>query len=786
MKELLRYTMKRPLVCFSLSLIAGIICTNLTHSYLFAFLSCAILAMIAFVLLKDRDNSKFIIVGIALFYIIGAVYYLYSYNRNLAKYEEFVGKNVVIKGYVDSTPEIRDSTIRYIIKTEEIWPKEDLGQKKKVRGKVLLSMQKSNDIQLFEYGREIKVSGKINIPKGKTNPRGFDYRKYLNHSGVSATIFVVDRNIHLQDSVKGNIFVKAGLSIRERIVNVINQSLPPQQAGLLNGMLIGYREGLTDEVEDVFSRSGLTHLMAVSGANVAFIMLPLIFAFKKLRLRQDVYNIIIIGILVMFTFITGFEPSVLRAVIMAIVILVGQILKRETEIFTSIAFAAILLLLCNPGSLFNIGFQLSFAATISLVLFYPNLKNMLNFSFLPEFITDVLGSTLAAQIGVLPVTVFYFNKISLVSILSNLIVAPVVEFITIMGSLMALLGQIHIIFSVLIGYCNNALLSFVLFVTKTTAELPYSVITVSTPSIALVIVYYIVILFLFWYKPKYKVKLNYKYCTLAGVVSIMLIVLNILWPKGMEVVFLDVGQGDGAFIRTFSGKTVLIDGGPESAGENTVVPFLLDYGTTKIDLVVVTHGHDDHYKGLLSVLENFKVGSLIIPDVDIDEGLLDTVEIANKRKISVEKCEKGDVITLDNRTYIEVLHPKEGSYIDESNINNNSLVLKLNFKDVSILFTGDIEKEAERLLYEDKANLEADVLKVAHHGSSTSSTEAFLDTVNPDVAVISVGKNNFGHPSKEVLDRMDIRNIYVLRTDISGAIILKTYGEKIRLRKSVE
>ncbi|GAE86894.1 late competence protein ComEC [Acetivibrio straminisolvens JCM 21531] len=151
---------------------------------------------------------------------------------------------------------------------------------------------------------------------------------------------------------------------------------------------------------------------------------------------------------------------------MAIIILVGQILKRETDIFTSIAFAAILLLLLNPGSLFNIGFQLSFAATISLVLFYSNLKNMLSFGFLPEFITDVLASTLAAQIGVLPITVFYFNKISLVSILSNLIVAPIVEFITIMGSLMALLGQIHIIFSVLIGFCNNALLSFVLFVTK--------------------------------------------------------------------------------------------------------------------------------------------------------------------------------------------------------------------------------------------------------------------------------------------------------------------------------
>lgn len=777
--------MQRPLVFFSLSLIVGIICTNLTHSYLFAVLSCATIGIIAFVLLKDRDGGKFIVAGITLFYLIGAVYYLYSYNHNLYKYEEFAGKNVVIRGYIDSAPEIKGSKITYILKTEEIWSKQDADQKKKVKGKIRFSMQRSEDIQLLEYGREIKISGKISIPKGKTNPGGFDYRKYLSHSGVSATIFAVDRNIHPQKSVKGNILVRAGLSIRERIVDVIDRSLPPQQAGLLNGMLIGYREGLTEEVEDVFSRSGLTHLMAVSGANVAFIMLPLIFVFKKLRLRQNVSNIIIIGILVMFTFITGFEPSVLRAVIMAIVVLLGRILKRDTEIFTSIAFAAIVLLMLNPGSLFNIGFQLSFAATISLVLFYPNLKNMLNFSFVPEFITDVLAATLAAQIGVLPISVFYFNKISLVSILSNLIVAPVVEFITILGSLMALLGQIHIVFSVLIGYCNNTLLSFVLFATKTTAQMPYSVITISTPSIALVIIYYIVILYLFWYKPKHNSKLNYKYSALVGLAAMVLIAFNLFWPKGMEVVFLDVGQGDGAFIRTCSGKTVLIDGGPESAGENTVVPFLLDYGASKVDLVVVTHGHDDHVQGLLPVLEDFKVGSLVVPDVDFEEGLLTAVEIAEKRKIPVEKCEKGDTITLDDRTYIEVLHPKKGAYINDSNQNNNSLVLKLNYEDVSILFTGDIEKEAEKLLFEDAVDLEADVLKVAHHGSSTSSTEEFLDMVDPDAVIISVGKNNFGHPSEEVLERMDIKDLYVLRTDICGAIVLKSYGEEIRIRKSV-
>lgn len=778
--------MKRPLVLFSLSLIAGIVSTNITHSYLFAVLSCLVVALVLLVLLNNKKGSTFVLIGMVLFYLVGAVYYLYTYNRNLHKFEAYAGKPVLIKGYIDSAPNIKESRITYLLKVEEIEIKGEPKQKKKIQGKIQLSMQLGDTLTLLDYGREIMVSGKLNIPKGRTNPGGFDYRSYLCHSGVSATLFATERNIHLQDSIKGNLLVKAGLSAQDRIVRVINGSLPPQQAGLLNGMLIGYREGLTEEVEDVFSRSGLSHIMAVSGANVAFIMLPLVFIFKKLRLKKTVSNILIIGILIMFTFITGFEPSVLRAVIMAIVVLVGQIIKRETEIYTSIAFAAVVLLLYNPGGLFSIGFQLSFAATISLVLFYKNIKSMIDFSFIPEFIVDVLASTLAAQVGVLPITVFYFNKISIISILSNLIVLPVVEFITILGALMAVLGQVHIGLSILLGYCNNALLSFVLFATKVTAELPYSVVTVSTPSIMLIIVYYIAVFYFLWYRPKYKVKLHFRYYALAGAFTIAVIMLNLFLPKGMEVVFLDVGQGDCAFIKTQGGKTVLIDGGPDYAGENAVVPFLLDYGVSKLDLVVLTHGHDDHAKGILPVFDYFTVDNVVMPDTVLEERLIDVYGIAIEKNIPVEGCEKGDVINLDRKTYIEVLHPKEDFYIQESSQNNNSLVLMLCYGDVRILFTGDIEKEAEALLVKDMTELDADVLKVAHHGSPTSSTEEFIDKVMPAVAVISVGNNNFGHPSDAVLDLFESKDIEVLRTDLCGAIVLKTRGKDIILNKEIK
>ncbi|NLL04266.1 MAG: DNA internalization-related competence protein ComEC/Rec2 [Clostridiaceae bacterium] len=783
--------MNRPLVLLSISFMSGILLANLTRSYWFMLYSCILLILSAIVYSRFRDGLKFLLSGIIIIYLFGGLYYLYTYNQNADKFIKYAGEQVYIKGYIDSAPNVDSSKVVYQLKTEEVGIQ---GHKEldKVKGKIMLSTSSQNS-DFIDYGTEVTVSGTLNIPKDRTNPAGFSYRSYLSHNGISATIFVMDYNIKIGDKNKGNFLIQLGLDLRARIVNVINRSLPPQQAGLLNGMLIGYKQDLSEEVQEAFSISGLSHIMAVSGSNVGFIVLPLVFLFKKLKIRQKYANIAIIVVLILFILVTGFEPSVLRAVIMAIVILIGQMIWRDTEIFTSISFAALVLLLYNPGILFNIGFQLSFAATISLVLFYKNLKQMLSFKFIPSFIVDVLAATISAQIGVLPITVFYFNTVSVVSIISNLLVVPVVEFITILGSLMAILGQIHIVFSILLGYINNVLLSFVLYVTKFSADMPWAVKTIITPSILMVICYYAVIMYFFWYRPKYNTKLNIKYCIIVFLLIFGTFIFSALIPKGLEVVFLDVGQGDSAFIRTSKGKTILIDGGgyssasanSTSVGENIVIPFLLDYGVDRVDLIVATHGHDDHMQGLIPVMKKMKVGNLIIPQVPLDSGLKKLYDIAQEEKIKVQMCAKGDVIKLDNWTRLDVLWPKEDALIRESASNNNSLLLKLSFRDVKILFTGDIEKEAEEIIIKDNVDLKSDVLKVAHHGSDTSTTEAFLECTNPDIAVISVGKNNFGHPSKVVLNRLEERQIIEFRTDHDGAIVLKTYGSDIKVKRTV-
>ena len=258
-------------------------------------------------------------------------------------------------------------------------------------------------------------------------------------------------------------------------------------------MLIGYREGLTDEMQEAFSDAGLLHVMAVSGANVAFLAEPLSFLLKLLRIRKRAANLIIIAFLNLFACVAGFEPSVLRAVSMACVLLLAAVIYREPDIYTTIAVSCIIMLVISPYMLFNIGFQLSYAATLGIVMLYGNISKVIRCRFIPGKAADVIAATLAAQIGVFPVTLIHFNKFSVISVIPNILAAPLLGIITVLGALMALLGQFTPVLSVLIGYLNNILLSTVLYITKWSASLSFASVRMVTPPIAAVIIYYSVV-----------------------------------------------------------------------------------------------------------------------------------------------------------------------------------------------------------------------------------------------------------------------------------------------------
>lgn len=789
--------MKRPLALATISLVVGILTGKAFNSVFFAVLSVSVGILIGLVLFYKSKRILCMLMITLLFYATGYFEFLYVKNTSIKKFEGFYGENVTIRGFIDSSRDINGAKVNFRVKTVEITSG---NVTKKVSGKVLFTTLNDENAVKFDYGREIEINGKLNLPSVERNPGGFNYRDYLARSGVSATIFSKSESVKTGEIKKGNFLVKTGIDIRDKMVKIIGKCLPEQHAGLLSAMLVGYREGLSKEMEEEFSDAGISHIIAVSGTHVVFIMAPLSLIFKKLRFNEKVTSIIIIIVLIMFVFITGFQASVLRAVIMGVVMLTGRILRRETDTLTSISFAAMLLLLYNPYNLFDIGFQLSFAATLSLVLFYKSISDQIksvleriNLSYIPDILTDNVAITLAAQIGVLPITVLYFNKISTFSVITNLLVVPLLQTITILGFIMVIISFISLFFFQLVANINCILLSFILLVTKVNSGLPFSVVRIATPPFLFIAIYYLVVFLLLVYKPVLK-KIKPVHYAAAFTVVIISLVIYAVSPARLKVAFIDVGQGDSALIRTYSGKTVLIDGGGSSGGiksqtnigDSVVIPFLLDCGITKIDLVVATHGHSDHIEGLEPVIESFDVRGLAIPHYDDKGEFSKILTEAKKRSIPVVRLEKGNYIKLDDRTYMKVLNPDRDYTMYDLSLNNTSLVIKLQYEDVSFLFTGDIEKETEEYMVDKGADLKADILKVAHHGSDTSSTVEFIKEVNPKAAVISVGKNNFGHPSPEVLKAYQDFGIPVFRTDESGAIIVFSDGKRIWIRETIK
>ena len=325
--------------------------------------------------------------------------------------------------------------------------------------------------------------------------------------------------------------------------------------------MIGYREGLSEEVQTAFANAGLTHIMAVSGANVAFLILPLSFLFKLMRIGKKTANLLIIALLALFVFITGFEPSVLRAVLMADIMLMASILYKKPDVYAAIAFscknsADYKALLCSLKRAFNCPM-----ANVGIVMLYKNISTLIVRCHIPEKLAQVMAATVAAQLGVLPVTLINFNMVSLISIIPNIMVAPILELITILGMLMAMLGQFSLFLSRLIGYLNCVFLSAVLYITKWTSELSFAMVTTVTPPLLLAAAYYVVVWFLLWYKPLKGIELKLRHAAIILSFAAALLLAESLKPACLEVVFLDVGQGDSAFIRTYTGKTVLIDGG---------------------------------------------------------------------------------------------------------------------------------------------------------------------------------------------------------------------------------
>ncbi len=556
---------------------------------------------------------------------------------------------------------------------------------------------------------------------------------------------------------------------------IFSKYLSGQKLALAQAIFIGEKKNLSYETNNSFQVSGLMHILAISGLHVGIFVSTFYYFLQAIGLSPVNRSIFIIIFLIFFIFFTGASPSVIRASFMAIWILFYRLMGRGTDILASLSSVGFIMLASNPYLIFQTSFQLSFCAILSLIFIYPFLNNIV-VSFYPRM-KYIIISTLSVQLGLTPFLINYFHAYSITSVFSNLIVLPTLPCLLITLVLGITGGILSESFAGLFFSAQKFLLDYILFVCSITSKIPGAEIKIVNISLLCSGVYYLLLFCIFVYLHR----LNKRYSVSFLIMLIVgLITVNIWFgwckshpPSSIEVTFLDIGQGDSILIRTPEGLNVLVDGGPS---DFKLEDKLNRKGITKLDLVVLTHPHSDHFEGLKLLVERYKLGQVFFPShVYRNKDFLFFKETIERKKISNTKVFKGDSFTF-GKLFIQVLNPPNEKIQSDSLENDNSLVLKVTYQEFEVLLTGDIEEEGILSLLNNNYDLEADVLKVPHHGGSTSVFEELLENIKPKIAVISVGKyNDFGHPSKQTISLLaEYSKIY--RTDTSGNVKIASDG----------
>jgi competence protein ComEC len=639
----------------------------------------------------------------------------------------------------------------------------------------------------YEYGDVLRIKGKLDKPAGQKNFGEFDYELYLARERIFTCLNIwQEKDIEKIGEDDSSFLVSFSLSARDKIKEITKQTLPPPYNYLLIGMLLGEKAFISTDLKEVFSEAGIMHVLAVSGLHVGIIAMALLFFLSMLRLPEKPKLLILISILIMYASITGFRPSVLRAAIMFILLIGGKLINRSRNLNISLFFAAFLILLSNPLILYDAGFLLSFIVTFFIINLAPILQGL--FSKVVVWIKNPLAVSTAAWIGIFPLSAYFFTKVSMISIVSNIFIIPLTGIAVILGFVTFFVGLISISLASMIAGINYLILNLITLIAKSFSSLPFAFIYVAQPSVIVIILYYLMVLFIIemFCKKTLPQKIKKKVGLIALSLISLIIIVQVFYPAdNLKVNFINVGEGDCILIEAPGKTNILIDGGgtPLSdfdVGSKIVVPYLRRKGINEIDLLILTHPHIDHLEGVLPVLEELKVDAVLDSGLNcVSSEYEEFISLITKKGIPYHKAKAGDNFIFNNSLEIFLLNPLyDSDSYDESDFNNASIVVKLFYKDADFLFTGDIEESAEKKLLVWQNILQSDILKVGHHGSSTSTTLEFLDKVNPSIAVITVGKNNFGHPSQKVIERLEDRNIKIYRTDKDGTIIIRTNGRE--------
>ncbi|MBI2765472.1 MAG: ComEC/Rec2 family competence protein [Chloroflexi bacterium] len=770
------------LVILALAWLLGIAAVALWEAPGWMAAAWVLAAMPAVWAVRGRRDAALIAVA-ALVALAGGVRFAGWADRDAPDLARYVGRDVTVEGVVDSEPDPGRASVRYTVRAETV----ALGKEAPIAtgGKLLVTVN-----QYAEYlpGARLRIKGKLEQPPVFPD---FDYRGYLARRGVVGTIGFGSVEV-LADAPKWDAR-RLLADVRLRLDRALQRALPEPEASLAGGIAFGRDGNLPDALYADFRTTGLAHIVAVSGSNVAlaaalaFVLLtPLV----RRRFAIGAAFITVAG----YVTIAGASASVVRAGIMAVVLLAGMALGRQQSALAALGAAAIVMTAFQPATALDLGFQLSLAATAGLIAFAPWIRAGLaagarraRAEAIPELALQAVALSLSATVATLPIVWLNFGQVSLIGPLANVIVEPLFGLAFTLSAGTAVVGAMWPTGGWLLGLLAFYPLAATTWLAEHLADVPGAAVTVPSGGGTSAFVAYLVLAAAGWPAYRYlapadagargiRLPPQQKLALAGGLAAAALVVV---WrvsvqpmggPGALVIDVLDVGQGDAILLTTPHGRQVLIDSGPSGIELARQLGAVLPHWDRTIDAFILTHGDEDHVGGAAAVLERYGIGGEIDNGTPRSGGSFAAYwQRANGRK----EVRAGDEWTEDGVRF-EVLWPPEGYETNQAN--NASIVLRVSYGSVSVLLTGDFDAAPQRALVA-LGDVRADVLKVPHHGSKNSAPD-FFAAVGARLAVISVGADNpYGHPAPETLDAL--AGTRLLRTDRNGRVRLRIDGRQV-------
>ena len=837
--------MPRPVIPLLIALISGITAGSIASIPDSVTLTAllATLAALLFTVVTGRKGPVWFCLLLSLFLLgtlnIDMCLHPYYGRDDIALH---AGKDrLTVEGLVCSPPRIVGEKTRLVISTSRIIRD---GTAVPVKGKILFSVKDSNNV--FKCGNYIRAKTRLKDPHNFNNPGGFDYKRYLLYRGIRLRGYISrPSDIVIIRESAGNYFRTRIERYRSLLRGLIREKAPSPEGGVLQALILGEKEGIPEDIIRNFNRAGVSHILAISGLHVgiiAFISFVIARTLMKsseyLLLRLNIFKVSALFSIIPvigYAFIAGLRISTIRAAIMILCYLTALLAGRGRDLLNILAFAAFLILVISPASLFDVSFQLSFTAVAAILLVTPALSSVIPqaagegiFRRAMTAILLFIMVSLAAVIGTAPLIALYFNRISTIALLSNLLVIPIIGFAALpLGMLLIVTAPFAPIASVLIAVASF-LIRIAVSIIGFLSSFPFSSLPVTTPTLLEVIFYYLCVLtgvrlINTWRSKENEVSKGFKRHLFPSAIghlkdlyranerTLLVLSLGLLalffvadafytnlraaGRRHLEAMFIDVGQGSSTLIKLPGGSVILVDGGgfydrSFDLGEYVVAPYLWREKVKRIDIMVLTHPDQDHAGGLPSIAENFEVGEIWSNGQESEnESCRRLQEVIRQKGIPHRIVGMDTPERIIGGASIRILNPQRpasgsGPSLPNFDYNDNGIVMKITFGRRSILLPTDISGLAEARLVASGHDLRADILMAPHHGGYTSSTAPFLRAVRPEIAVISCGPDNaFGFPHPAVLDRYTRAGARVLRTDKDGAVIVRTDGETLEIRR---